>query len=109
MPDSTLLLLSVSSMQAGVREGAGRWDGSGGLKVSTKDREEEEDGAASRVEDIVAEERVATAAVAALALAPVDASLAVLPVPVPVLVPVLLSLLFFFLLEISTTLNLHMT
>ena len=94
-------------MQAGVREGAGRWDGSGGLKVSTKDREE--DGAASRVEDIVAEERVATAAVAALALAPVDASLAVLPVPVPVLVPVLLSLLFFFLLEISTTLNLHMT
>ena len=109
MPESTLLLLSVSSMQAGVQEGAGRWGGSGGLKVSKKDKEEEEEeeeeSAASTVEEVVAEERVAPAAVVAPTLAPVDTSLAALPVPVPVL----LSLFFFFPLEISTTLNLHMT
>ena len=108
IPDSTLLLLSVSSIQAGPHEdeGAGPWGGRGGLKVSTKDKEEgeEKEGAASMVEEVVAEERVAEAAVVAPAPALVDASLAVLPVPVPML----LSLFFFLPLKISTTLNLHM-
>ena len=104
IPDSTLLLLSVSSMQEGPHEGAGRWGGRGGLKVSTKDKEEGAASAVEEVEEVVVEERVAEAAVVALAPAPADASLAVLPAPVPVLP----SLFFFLPLKISTTLNLQM-